>query len=158
MKNLVSGIIIGTVFGLIIGLSIAYFINKEPSAVEYIEILNAETFAKAYDIDSHIFELTSGDQIYEKMDKGESFILFIGRQTCPYCQETVPELNESAVLFGYDEIYYIDSSQNDNKQFLEEQGIEAVPFTAFVVDGNPVDHVPGFVDSSRFSEILNKIK
>lgn len=63
-------------------------------------------------------------------DSKDSFLLYIGRETCPYCQKFVEELSKVSEKFGKT-IYYLDSENVSEDKELQEVGkkfnIEAVP-------------------------------
>lgn len=151
MKNILLGLII-----TIITIASGIYVLTEKS-VDVEATIGDDEFSQDYSIGEHIYTSIDVDGVITRMNEEETFILFIGRPTCPYCQKTVPVLNNVAIEFGYDQIHYLDSSLEDNQPFLVAQGIDSVPFTAFIKDGVSVMVVPGFVEEEVFKEILNEI-
>ncbi len=132
------------------------YLTNSPSEVEITD--STDAFSVSYNIDNKLFTPTTGDEVYSKIEQGDSFILFVGRETCPYCQQVVPELHESALESNYDSILYIDSQSDDNRQFMLEQDFEGVPVTIFIENGLVVSFIPGYVDKAYFDSIINEIK
>lgn len=152
MKN----IIIGIVIGLTVALTAIYFYqqSQEEPTPDYIEIVDTETMGLAYGIANPIYKLILGEDIYPMISNEDTFILFIGRQTCPYCQKMAPQLNLLAQNYGFDTIYYVDVEDERNNPFMTAQEIDAVPFTAFIKNGVVTDYIPGYVDDSILIEIF----
>lgn len=68
-------------------------------------------------------------QVEEKIRQNETFFLFTGRETCPYCQRFAPKLAQ-AVFNTQATVYYLDSEEKDVaaiSHFAQEYGIETVP-------------------------------
>jgi len=132
------------------------YLTNSPSDVNITD--SSDAFSVSYNIDNKLFVPTSADEVYLKMGQGDSFILFVGRETCPYCQQVVPELHESVLDSDYDSILYIDSQNEANRQFMLEQDFEGVPVTIFIESGQVVSFIPGYVDKAYFDSVINTIK
>lgn len=63
------------------------------------------------------FNKISTNQFYELLDtdKDETYFVYFGRSTCPYCQDFVGDLKEASKKTGAT-IYYIDTE--NTKQIL----------------------------------------
>ncbi|WP_238138663.1 thioredoxin, partial [Streptococcus suis] len=73
----------------------------------------------------------------QKIQNEEEFILYIGRETCPYCRDFVPKLTE-AVEQSHATIYYLDSESDPNgkiQQFRQSQGLATVPSLTYYKSG-----------------------
>lgn len=71
----------------------------------------------------------SFDDLAQKMARGEAFILFLGRETCPYCQQFVPKLYE-VLQDQPTQVYYFnteDKSDQNLQAFRDKFGIATVP-------------------------------
>lgn len=160
-KNIIVGLVIGFVLGFftagLFGFDISDVLIKSGSHEELGAINSKELFRKAYDLDDHIYEIISGDELYEMIDNNETFIVYIGRHTCPYCQKIVPALMAAAENNDIDILYHIDITDQRNQRFAIEQGIDAVPLVIFFKDGEPVNGIPGFVDQETIDEIIKEI-
>ena len=87
----------------------------------------------------------------EKIEQGESFMIYYGKPNCPWCIEAVPVLNEAAKENGA-VVYYVDTSKPENYSeamiekimtlfegwlLKDEEGEEGfyVPDVALIVNG-----------------------
>lgn len=86
------------------------------------------------------FTTISATEITDKINKGDAFYLFIGKETCPYCREFAPKLEETTEIFengssdpetGVEgKIYYLDLINEDPEtaaKFASEYKINSVP-------------------------------
>lgn len=55
----------------------------------------------------HVFKEIKVDDVLEKLEKKESFLLVMGFPLCPWCQALMPVLNEVAKENNYKTIYYL---------------------------------------------------
>lgn len=162
--------IIGIVFGILISgtLGITFFpeediitipndSNNDGSIKPELD-LDEEAFQTAYNLTESIYIPIYGDDVYDLMNDGESFILYIGRDTCPYCQQLVPDLMESATEHGYTEIYHVDILDTNNATFIQQQGISSVPFTVVVVNGEATEAFIGYRSKTDIDTILDSIE
>lgn len=61
-------------------------------------------------------ELTLTDA-EEKIQNDESFFIYIGRESCPYCQEFVPKLAQAVKETGVI-VYYLDSGKLEKTEWM----------------------------------------
>ncbi|HEM3587743.1 TPA: thioredoxin [Streptococcus suis] len=83
------------------------------------------------------YQAISIDEVEQKVQDEEEFILYIGRETCPYCRDFVPKLTE-AVERSHATIYYLDSESDPNgkiQQFRQSQGLTTVPSLTYYKSG-----------------------
>ncbi|WP_105202650.1 DUF6568 family protein [Streptococcus suis] len=83
------------------------------------------------------YQTISIDEVEQKVQDEEEFILYIGRETCPYCRDFVPKLTE-AVEQSRVTIYYLDSESDPNgkiQQFRQSQGLTTVPSLTYYKSG-----------------------
>lgn len=111
-------------------------------------------FKTAYNLNESIYVPITSDAYQEKLDNDETFILYLGRDTCPYCQQYVPELMVAAENRGLTEIYHIDTIDPLNKTFIDDNGINLTPTTYIVKDGVVVQTVIGFKTTEAMEQIL----
>ncbi|WP_302558846.1 hypothetical protein [Holdemania filiformis] len=99
----------------------------------------------------------------EKIEQGESFMIYYGKPNCPWCIEAVPVLNEAAKENGA-VVYYVDTSKPENYSeamiekimtlfegwlLKDEEGEEGfyVPDVALIVNGRVAANHIATVDS-----------
>lgn len=68
---------------------------------------------------------SSAKEIIEMMDKEESFAVYFGFATCPWCRSVLPSLFEVAADLEIDKIYYVDVKDIRDTMVLNEEN-EAV--------------------------------
>ena len=116
--------------------------------------------------EDHVFVDTSVQEMLSDMDNGMTFAVYYGFVKCPWCQEAVPVLNESAKEAGY-RVGYINtrptSDIHSNTEIpdydllteavgeyfpLDEDGIPHLytPFVFFIKDGKVQEVHQGTVD------------
>lgn len=71
----------------------------------------------------------SFDDLAQKMAKGEKFVLFLGRETCKYCNIFVPKLHQVLTEQPATVYYYNteDASDQNLTAFRDKFGIQTVP-------------------------------
>lgn len=103
--------------GLLLVLGLFSFINKDKIIYHY------QTLS---------FNKISTNQFYELLDtdEDETYFVYFGRSTCPYCQDFVGDLKEAAKKTGTT-LYYIDTentkTDSDLKNLRDLVGVELVP-------------------------------
>ena len=78
-------------------------------------------------------------QIAEQSLSGESFVLYMGANWCPWCRNAVPALLEAAKSVELDRLYYIDMT--DERDVFELKNV-VIPF-------NQPEEKPGLWDISE---------
>ena len=154
---------IGLVFGVLIAgtIGLNFFPEEETNDNQSVMPalnLDEEGFKDAYSLDTSIYIPILGSDVYTRMNNDETFILYIGRSTCPYCQQLVPDLQQAALDNGYTTIYHVDILDTNNQVFLYEQGISSVPFTAIIVDGVTVEAFLGYQSYESINTMLENLE
>lgn len=88
---------------------------------------------KNYEEAVSYFEKISIKEVKSKLENNDRFILYIGRETCPYCQRFVPKLAQ-AVYDTKIKVYYVDSDSDEKEEitkFAHLKGIKTVPSLGF---------------------------
>lgn len=102
--------------------------KKEAEKKEEEEKMIAEY--KTYVADFHKLSV---EEIKEKAKQGESFLLYVGRATCPDCRKVISSLHGVAQENQLD-VFYLDcddpGDQEMYKAFIDENNIEEIPFLA----------------------------
>lgn len=68
-------------------------------------------------------------KVQEKINNKEDFILYIGRESCPYCQKFAPKL-AVAIQKTNQTVYYLDNDSKERKaitSFAYDMNIKTVP-------------------------------
>ena len=103
--------------------------EKEGTEDEYIQ--NVDRFNKL-----------NMKEIYSKFENKETFVLYLGRKTCPHCRKFSPILREFNTLYGNKLNYYDIESPDldkDAKVFLSKLKIPGVPAVLYVKEGKVVN-------------------
>ena len=106
-------------------------------------------------------ELTA-DECYEKLEAKETFILFIGENSCPHCKEYTENLNkymETHALNMF--VVKADTEANKGGPFNKLRTtyfptLEYIPVTYYIVDGVIVDEIVLVMDSDQITEWLKR--
>lgn len=83
------------------------------------------------------------EEVEEKLEQKESFLLYTGRESCPYCRRFAPKLAK-AIFQTNETVYYLDSEKGDVPaitRFAKREGIQTVPNLAFYSDGKLQTHL-----------------
>ena len=134
-KILISIIVVSTIFS---NTSIAHandtVVNnkveeKKVTEDEYLQNVNR-------------FNKLNMKEIYSKFENKETFVLYLGRKTCPHCRKFSPVLKEFNILYGNKLNYYDIESPDldkDAKVFLSKLKIPGVPAVLYVKEGKVVN-------------------
>lgn len=143
---------IGLLFGFLFSgtLGIDFFSEEEPNNIDDKQEAgelkkDEEDFRLAYDLTESIYVPITGDEAYDKQTDGDTFILYAGRDTCPYCQQFVPVLQEAAQNLEIDMIYHVDTIDDLNEEFVNNERVFTTPTTFIFKDGVLVDTIVGYM-------------
>lgn len=151
--------LIGLLFGFLFAgtLGIDFFPN-EPVANENDEMdtitLDAEGFRVAYNLTESIYEPISGAEVYNKIDNEDTFIVYVGRDTCPYCQQFVPVLMDVAEELDISVLYHVDSTDSLNSSFISVNNITGTPTTFVFREGNLVEAIVGYRNATETQQLI----
>ena len=71
------------------------------------------------------FVYTTAEEISKKMDNNETFIVYFGFSTCPWCRSVIEELIKCANDSDVDKIYYVDIKDiRDTREINKDSEIE----------------------------------
>jgi len=81
--------------------------------------------------------------IRSKIKNKEDFTLFIGRESCPFCEKFAPKL-AIAIQKNYKTIYYLDNDSSERKEitsFAHELDVKTVPSLSNFINGSKVNQL-----------------
>lgn len=158
-KTALISLVVGLVFGFLISgtIGIDFFPteNNNNEVTQEDLLKDEEGFRLAYNLTESIYVPIYGSDVYEMMENNETFVLYIGRDTCPYCQQFVPNLMEAAENLDIDTLYHVDTIDPSNSSFIDDENINYTPTTYIIVDGVVVRSVIGFQTTTEIQQVLS---
>lgn len=159
-KTVLMALLVGLLFGFLFSgtLGVDFFgSNDGPDNTEERDELkkDEEAFRVAYGLTESIYVPVYGDDVYDRMEASESFVVYVGRDTCPYCQQFVPNLMEAAENLDIDMIYHVDSVDDENESFIVDGGYNYTPTTLIIKDGVIVEVVIGYKTTAEIQTLLD---
>lgn len=100
------------------------------------------------------------DELNTKLENKESFILFIGSDTCSACSNYKVTLNQVIEKYGT-EVFYLDLHNLSDKEESAITGmfpISGTPTTVFIKNGKEKDTFNRIVGSAKSEKIISKFK
>lgn len=84
------------------------------------------------------------EKVEQKIQQQETFYLYTGKESCPYCQEFGPKLAK-AVDKTKTTVYYLDSEHIDKtnwNSFKTTVGFKRIPNLTYFTNGTAYDRLP----------------
>ena len=103
----------------------------------------------------------SYNEVLEKIENKETFVLCISRTTCSHCNSYKPKLKKISSNYNID-IYYIDidlytkEEQNDFNTRLSFDG--STPTTVFLINGEEKTTSSRLIGNVSYDKIIDKLK
>ena len=100
------------------------------------------------------------DQVMEKIDNKDSFVLLLSQTTCAHCMDFKPKLAKVAKKYKIT-VYYLETNLLDkdkHDKLREHFNFDTTPTTVFVIDGEEktsANRINGDVSEEK---IINKFK
>ena len=132
---------------------------------------NTKTSNSSYDVS--MFEDLSPSQITAKIKNGDAFVLYIGQESCTYCQKMLPTLQQAQEDFGYTTVYLnvasgevtssnefkemsklLDVTMTANGETKEFGEFQLTPMIAVIRGGKMIDGMIGYNTYENFAEFL----
>lgn len=98
-------------------------------------------------------------EMRSKLANGDEFVVYIGRESCPYCQKFVPNL-ALAIQKSRQTVYYLDSASDEKEEitaFAKEMDIQTVPNLSVYQNGSKSRYLEQGSTAS-LEEILSFLK
>lgn len=97
--------------------------KKEYESVNDKEVAETDFTYRKLEIPSeNPFVYATEADIVNKMDNGESFVVYFGFARCPWCRSVLPTLIEVGKDLGIDKIYYVDVSEIRDTLDVDDDG------------------------------------
>lgn len=129
-------------------------------AIAALIIIICGLFVYNYFIKSNLIELDV-DEVVEKINNKESFVLCISQTTCNHCASYKPKLEK--ISKNYDiELFFIDIDKykeeeiNEFKKNISFDG--STPVTAFIIEGEEKTASNRIFGDSTYTKIVDKLK
>lgn len=136
--------------------------NTDNSTSSVEEISELTPIQKRYQDSIKIFET---DKTTELTTKDDSYFLYTGRITCPYCLAFVPKLYKANLLSENTEITikYLDSENEDDtglEKIIESNNIQYVPHFSCYKEGTLIEtmDVTDITTTEEIQEFINSMK
>ena len=98
------------------------------------------------------FVFITGEELIEKLDNNETFYVYFGSPTCPWCRSVIETFTEVAKENGVSTIYYLDIWDDEGNEIFRDRYI--------INDNNELEKTVEGTDEyyeilSRFSNLLD---
>ena len=100
------------------------------------------------------------NEVVEKIDNKESFVLLLSQTTCSHCMDFKPKLARVAKKYKL-EVYYLETDLLDEDTHNELEKIfsfKGTPTTVFVIDGEEKTAATRINGDTTEQKIINKLK
>ena len=108
---------------------------------------------------SYLIEL-GYDEVIEKVDNDETFVVLFSQTTCNHCISYKPKLEAVANEYKM-EIYYIDIdllSKTDREELGKKMNFNSTPVTVFIKNGEETSVATRLEGDSTKEKIISKLK
>ena len=100
----------------------AYKFKKEYESYNNKENSNGKEYRKVKIPNDNPFIYKTADEIVQMMDNRETFVVYFGFSTCPWCRSVLSTLIDVAKDNNLDKIYYVDVKDIRDTRELDEDG------------------------------------
>ena len=100
------------------------------------------------------------DEVIEKINNKESFVLLLSQTTCSHCMDFKPKLESVAKEYKLT-VYYLETNlltEDDNKDLKAHFNFSGTPTTVFVIDGDEKSAATRINGDVATSKIISKLK
>ena len=126
-----------------------------------------ETGSTNTDYDVSMFKKVTPEEAVKAFDSDKLQVIYIGRETCGYCVQFLPTLQQAQKDYGYKTLYLdittvtTEDQQNaimkfDNDEKFLSQNFGATPMVLLVKDGKLVDGWVGYSEYDAFATFLEE--
>ena len=138
--NIINLIIVIIVIALVCGI-VFYFINRNKDEYKNIKVLNI-------------------NELKEKIDNKDSFVLVISKDDCPHCIAYLPVLDKIGQDYGLTFFDISTTKMNDeDKTYLRNiANISGTPTTIFIEQGEEKNTANRLVGETKEYRVIEKLK
>ena len=126
----------------------------------FLVVIGAITYYFISSYNSNLIEVNY-NELKEKIDNKEDFVLCISRTTCTHCQDYKPKLKKVGYKYNID-IYYIDVdllSDSDLTKFKDNVSFDgSTPITVFFKKGEEKTTATRIEGDVSEEKLINKLK
>ena len=128
MKKIIKLFVLGIILFSFVGCSSDKEVTDAIRFKEEYEALNNEEgyngkSTRVLEIsEDNPFVYKSADDILEMMDSDETFVVYFGFASCPWCRSIIKPLMEVADDLGINKIYYVDVKEIRDIKSLDDEG------------------------------------
>lgn len=100
------------------------------------------------------------EQLAQKIDNGDTFVLVISQTTCSHCADYKPKIAEVAKKYKL-EMYYIEVNlldEDERNEFKKHFNYSGTPQTIFVIDGYEKTAANRINGDASTDKIISKLK
>lgn len=129
------------------------------SAIILLVILVVLVFSNTKASKYGLFELKC-DEVIEKINNKESFVLVVSQTTCTHCISYKPVLESVAKKYKI-KAYYVDVnlfSEEEDNEFKKYVSYSDTPSTLFIKDGEESTRANRIVGEANEEKIVSKLK
>ena len=129
------------------------------SAIILLVILVVLVFSNTKAFKYGLFELKC-DEVIEKINNKESFVLVVSQTTCTHCISYKPVLESVAKKYKI-KAYYVDVnlfSKEEDNEFKKYVSYSDTPSTLFIKDGEESTRANRIVGEANEEKIVSKLK
>lgn len=154
--------VLNKIFYALIAIVVILGINLVINIVTNADTISVETNEEENsDYDVSEFEILSTTETIDKIDKGGTQVVYIGRANCGYCVKFIPVLQQAQKDLGYKTIY-IDLNEvtvDDQEKLVAydsyvEENFGYTPMVLVFKDGKYADGWVGYTEIDEFKSFL----
>ena len=154
------GVLAASLISLVLALCV---FNHQLSFVDYKPGVNKTEKKKASTSSSQTTEegwvVVGSTKLLSKMAQQESFLLYVGKNSCPACQDFNSLLKAASDEAGQPEIFYYNTEKAKHKKtVLKTLSVEEVPSLVYVKNGVVFDRADNTTDQAAIKAFLEKYK
>lgn len=104
----------------------------------------------------------TGEELLEKIENKETFILAFTQEGCSHCEEYKPVLNRVLTendIYAYEvDLSKLRKNESTNNKVKQLFNVDGTPTTIFINDGEEKTTINRLIGSSNYSSLVKKLK
>ncbi|MBE6159577.1 MAG: hypothetical protein E7157_00805 [Lactobacillales bacterium] len=146
--------------------TVVTFISNVEVTKESEKTTETEETQTNTEYDVSMFDTVDAEKVVKLFDEDETQVIYVGRETCGYCVQFLPALQQAQKDYGY-KTKYLDITtvtEDGQKAILEKDNDEdflatnfgSTPMVILVKDGKIVDGWVGYAEYETFAQFLEE--